>query len=103
MHVVVGLFKYPSLMGIFLLPLPYPTVTITLVNMISSSTSGSLRSVDPCVVPRTKDVDSFGASLGGTLSTFLCKFSIIIIDQWFSPNSLYSIMNMFGFDCMKYK
>jgi hypothetical protein len=31
--------------------------------MISSSTSGSLRSFDPWVVPHPEDVDSYGASM----------------------------------------
>jgi hypothetical protein len=53
----VGMFKDPFLMGIF--PLPAPDTThITPINMIFSSTSGSLGSVDPWVVPHPEDVDS---------------------------------------------
>jgi hypothetical protein len=58
----IGMFKYPSLMGIF--PLPTPDTThIAPINMIFSSTSGSLGSVDPWVVPHPEDVDSYGASI----------------------------------------
>jgi hypothetical protein len=51
MNIGAGMFKDPSLMGIFPLPPPSPTATITPINMISSSTSGSLGSFDPWVVP----------------------------------------------------
>jgi hypothetical protein len=60
--VIVGMFKDPFLMGIF--PLPAPDTThIAPINMICSSTSESLGSVDPWLVPHTKDVDSHGSSI----------------------------------------
>jgi hypothetical protein len=63
LNIGVGMFKYPSLMGIFPLPPPSPTAIISPINMISSSTSGSLGSFDPWVVPHPEDVDSYGASM----------------------------------------
>jgi hypothetical protein len=62
-NVGAGMFKYPSLMGIFLLLPPSPTANITPIKMILLFTSGSLDSFDPWVVPRSKDVDSYGASI----------------------------------------
>jgi hypothetical protein len=56
----VGMFKDPFLMGIF--PLPAPDTThISPINMVFSSTSGSIGSFDPWVVPHTEDVDSHGS------------------------------------------
>jgi hypothetical protein len=63
MNVGVGMFKYPSLMGIFSLLPPPPTTKISPINMISSFTNGSLDLVDPCVVPHPKDVESYGSSM----------------------------------------
>jgi hypothetical protein len=60
LSVVVGMFKDPSLMGIFF---PRLAVNIAPINMISSFTSGSLGSVDPWVVPHLKDVESSEASM----------------------------------------
>jgi hypothetical protein len=56
------MFKYPFLMGIP--PLPAPDTThISHINMIFSSTSGSLGSFDPWVVPHPEDVDLYGVSM----------------------------------------
>jgi hypothetical protein len=68
MSVGVGMFKYPSLMGIFPLPPPLVAANISLINMISSFIGGSHRFVDPWVVPHPKDVESYGASM--PLTTF---------------------------------
>jgi hypothetical protein len=62
MNVDVGMLKHPSLMGIFTLPLPSPTTSITPINMISSFTNGSLECFDPWLVPCPENVESFGAS-----------------------------------------
>jgi hypothetical protein len=59
LNIGAKMFKYPSIMGIFPLPPPYPTAIITPINMIYSFTSGSLGSVDPWVVPCYEDVESF--------------------------------------------
>jgi hypothetical protein len=56
------MFKDSLLMGIFPLPPLSPTANVAPINMISSSTSGSLGSIDPWVVPRPEDVESYGAS-----------------------------------------
>jgi hypothetical protein len=45
--VSVGMFKESSLMGTFTLSRPHPSTNISLINMISSLTSGSLGSFDP--------------------------------------------------------
>jgi hypothetical protein len=63
MHVGAGMVKYPSLMAIFPLPPPYPTTTITPINMISSFSNGSLDFFNPWVVPHSKDVESYGSSI----------------------------------------
>jgi hypothetical protein len=63
MNVGVGMFKYPSSMGIFSLPPLSPNTHIARINMISSYTSGSLRSVYPWVVPRSEDLEPYGASM----------------------------------------
>jgi hypothetical protein len=53
------MFEDPFLTGIF--PIHAPNTTnIAPINMIFSSTHGSLGSVDPWVVPHPKDVDSYG-------------------------------------------
>jgi hypothetical protein len=62
MSLGVGMFKYPSLMGIFPLPPPPPTMKISPINMISSFTYESLGFIDPWVVPHPKDVESYGTS-----------------------------------------
>jgi len=59
MNVGVGIFKDRSPMGNFPFPPPSPTVNIYPINMISSFTSGSIDSVDPLVVPHSKDVESY--------------------------------------------
>jgi hypothetical protein len=66
MNVIVGIFKDTSLMGIFLLPPMSPTANIATINMISSFTSRSIISVDPWVVPHSKDVESSRASMSLT-------------------------------------
>jgi hypothetical protein len=63
MRINSGMFKYPSLMGIFPLPPPFPTDNVDPINMISLFTSGSFESFDPWVVPRLEDVESYGASM----------------------------------------
>jgi len=63
MNISVGMFKYPSLMGIFPLPLQSPTAHIAHINIISSYTSGSHGSYDPWVALHPKDVESYGASI----------------------------------------
>jgi hypothetical protein len=63
MHVGAGMFKYPSLMGIFTLPPQPPTTNVSPVNMILSFSSGSLGFVNPWVVPHLKDIESYGASM----------------------------------------
>jgi hypothetical protein len=50
MHVGVGMFKDPSLIGIFPLPPPSLIANIDPINKISSFTDGSLGSFDPWVV-----------------------------------------------------
>jgi len=58
------MFKFPSDMGLFPLPPPPLAANIAHINMISSFTSGSLNvSIDPRVVPRPEDFESYGASL----------------------------------------
>jgi len=63
MNINAGMFKYPSLMGIFLIPPPSSTTKVAHINMISSFTSGSLISFSPWMVPCLKDVESYGTSL----------------------------------------
>jgi hypothetical protein len=58
-----GMFKYPSLMGIFPLPPPPPIVNIAHINMILLFDSGSIGFVNPWVVPCPKDVESYGSSM----------------------------------------
>jgi hypothetical protein len=67
MHVGTEMFKHHLLMGIFPLPPPSPTATITHIKMISSFTKGYLGYFDPWVVPHSEDVDSYGASMPLTL------------------------------------
>jgi hypothetical protein len=67
MNISVGMFKYPSLMGIFPLPPPSPTAPITPINIISSYTGGSHGSFDPWVAPHPKDVESYGVSISLTI------------------------------------
>jgi hypothetical protein len=72
-------FKHPSLMGIFSLPPPAPIANISAINMISSFTSGSLSFVDPWVIPRFEDVESYGASkLPTMVDIFNPKISSIL-------------------------
>jgi hypothetical protein len=61
MSVGAGMFKDSSLMRTFPLPPPPPIVNISLVHMISSFTSGSIRYFDPCVVLHPDDFESCGA------------------------------------------
>jgi hypothetical protein len=63
MNVSVGMFKYPSLMGISPLSPTSLTTNITPIDMISSFTSASLSSFYHWVVPHPEDVDSYGASM----------------------------------------
>jgi hypothetical protein len=65
-NVGAGIFKHPSVMGIFTRPPPSPTTHIAHINMLPSFTSGSLGSFDPWVIPRPKDFDSYGASMSST-------------------------------------
>jgi hypothetical protein len=54
----VGMFKYPSLVGIF--PLLAPNTTpISLFNVISSDTRKSHGSYDPWVLPHPSQVESY--------------------------------------------
>jgi len=71
MSVGVGMFKYLSLMGIFILPLPTPTMNVTPMNMISTFTNGSLRYIDPWVVPCPEDVESYRYSMLPTPLTWV--------------------------------
>jgi hypothetical protein len=59
MSVGAGMFKDSSLMGTFLLPPPPLDMNIAPINMISSSTSGSLWYINPWVVPHPEDVKSY--------------------------------------------
>jgi hypothetical protein len=61
MIVGVGIFKYPSLMGIFTLPPPPHVAYISPMNMTSSFFNGSLEFFHPRVVPHLEDVESYGA------------------------------------------
>jgi hypothetical protein len=70
----VGMFKYPSLMGIFPLPTP-DTTNIALINMISYVVSTSLGSYDPWVLPHPSEVDSYGATM--PLSPVELSYSVI--------------------------
>jgi len=63
MNVGARMFKDPSLMGIFHLPPPSPTTTISPINMIFVVTNGSLGFVDPWVVAHYEDVESYGESM----------------------------------------
>jgi hypothetical protein len=63
MSVGAWMFKDSSLMGTFPLPPLPPVANMDMINMISSFSNGSLRSSDPWVVPRPKDVESYGAHM----------------------------------------
>jgi hypothetical protein len=57
-NVDAGMFKDASLMGIFPLPPLSSTTDISPINMTSSYTIGSRRSIDPWVVSHPNDVES---------------------------------------------
>jgi hypothetical protein len=56
----VGILKYSSLMGTFLLPPHDTSPSISQINMISTSNIGTLESYDPWVVPIPTQYDSYG-------------------------------------------
>jgi hypothetical protein len=58
-----GMFKDSSLMGTFPLPPPSHAASVAAINMISSFSSEFLGFVNPWVVPRPKDIESYGASM----------------------------------------
>jgi hypothetical protein len=61
MSVGARMFKDSSFMGTLTLPSLPLTQSLSPIHMISSSTSGSLRYVDPWVVPTLSKVESYEA------------------------------------------
>jgi hypothetical protein len=82
LNIGAWMFKYPLLMGIFLLPPLFPTTKISHVNMVSSFTSGSIGYVGPWVVPRSEDFDSYGASIPLTM--------VVIVDMEIASTLVYN-------------
>jgi hypothetical protein len=63
MSVFVGILKDSLLMGTFPFPSPTLATKIYPINMISSFSSGFLKSIDLWLVPHPEDVESYGASM----------------------------------------